>query len=43
MLPLPDAAYDRVLLVHALETTDSPAEVLAEVWRSSLPAVVWWP
>ena len=37
MLPLPDAAYDRVLLVHALETTDNPAEVLAEVWRILTP------
>ena len=37
MLPLPDAAYDRVLLVHALEHADSPTEVLSEVWRVLSP------
>lgn len=37
MLPLPDAAYDRVLLVHCLEQADSPADVLSEVWRILSP------
>ncbi|MFC0284098.1 class I SAM-dependent methyltransferase [Camelimonas abortus] len=37
MLPLPDAAYDRVLLVHCLEHADSPADVLSEVWRVLSP------
>ena len=32
-LPLPDAAVDRVLLVHALEMTHDPAALLREVWR----------
>src|SRR5712691_1176943 len=32
-LPLPDAALDRVLLVHARERGNGPAAVLREVWR----------
>src|SRR3982074_1531781 len=32
-LPLPDAAVDRVLLVHALEMSDDPEGLLREVWR----------
>ena len=32
-LPLPDAAVDRVLLVHHLEMTHDPAALLREVWR----------
>src|SRR5256885_13727701 len=32
-LPLPDAAVDRVLLVHALEMAHDPAALLREVWR----------
>ena len=32
-LPLPDAAVDRVLLVHALEMSSDPAALLREVWR----------
>src|SRR5262245_22446559 len=32
-LPLPDAAVDRVLLVHALEMAHDPAVLLREVWR----------
>src|SRR6201989_758436 len=31
--PLPDAAVDRVLLVHALEMSDDPEGLLREVWR----------
>jgi SAM-dependent methyltransferase len=32
-LPLPDSAVDRVLLVHALEMSADPAELLREAWR----------
>ena len=32
-LPLTDAAVDRVLLVHALEMSPDPVELLREVWR----------
>ena len=32
-LPLPDAAVDRVLLVHALEMAHDPEALLREVWR----------
>ena len=32
-LPLPDAAVDRVLLVHALEMTHDPGALLREIWR----------
>ena len=32
-LPLPDASIDRILLVHALEVSDDPAELLREIWR----------
>src|SRR3978361_592107 len=32
-LPLPDAAVDRILLVHALEMSDDPAGLLRELWR----------
>ncbi len=32
-LPLPDAAVDRVLLVHALEMANDPTALLREVWR----------
>jgi SAM-dependent methyltransferase len=37
MLPLPDAAVDRVVLVHALEMANDPREVLREVWRVLSP------
>ena len=36
-MPLPDASIDRVLAVHALETVDSPVELLHEVWRILVP------
>lgn len=36
-LPLPDASVDRVLLVHALEHAESPAETLKEIWRVLAP------
>jgi SAM-dependent methyltransferase len=37
-LPLPDAAADRVLLVHALEMSDDPEALLREVWRVLAPS-----
>ncbi len=36
-MPLPDAAVDRVLLVHALEMSDDPERLLREVWRVLAP------
>ena len=36
-LPLPDGCIDRVLLVHALEITEHPRDLLAEVWRVLTP------
>ena len=32
-LPLTDSAVDRVLLVHALEVSADPGELLREAWR----------
>src|SRR6266566_3452793 len=32
-LPLPEAAVDRVLLVHAIETSQNVGALLREVWR----------
>src|SRR6478736_9413476 len=37
-LPLPDAAVDRILLIHALEMSDDPAALLREVWRVLAPS-----
>jgi SAM-dependent methyltransferase len=37
-LPLPDAAVDRILLVHALEMSDDPEGMLREVWRVMAPS-----
>jgi SAM-dependent methyltransferase len=37
-LPLPDAAVDRILLVHALEMSDDPEGMLREVWRVLAPS-----
>ncbi|TPW27305.1 class I SAM-dependent methyltransferase [Pararhizobium mangrovi] len=36
-LPLSDAAVDRVLMVHALEFAENPAEALREAWRVMAP------
>ena len=36
-LPLPDSCIDRVILVHALEITEHPRDLLAEVWRVLTP------
>ncbi|MBJ3777191.1 class I SAM-dependent methyltransferase [Acuticoccus mangrovi] len=37
-LPLPDSSVDKVLLVHVLETTHDPSQVLREAWRVLMPA-----
>jgi SAM-dependent methyltransferase len=37
MMPLPDSCMDRVLVVHALETVESPSELLSEIWRILTP------
>ena len=37
LLPLPDGSVDRVLLVHMLEVSEHPREVLDEVWRVLSP------
>lgn len=37
-LPLPNALFDRVLCVHALEETEAPVEVLHEVARVLAPS-----
>jgi SAM-dependent methyltransferase len=37
-MPLPEAAVDRVLLVHALEMCDDPEGLLREVWRVLAPS-----
>lgn len=36
-LPLPDAAVDRVLMVHALEHAENPQQMLMEAWRVLAP------
>ncbi|MFM9861939.1 class I SAM-dependent methyltransferase [Pseudoxanthobacter sp. M-2] len=36
-LPLPDAAVDRILLVHALEVAEDPERLLRELWRVLAP------
>jgi len=36
-LPLPDAAIDRVILVHALENSDQTPALLRDVWRVMAP------
>ncbi|MEM1288543.1 MAG: class I SAM-dependent methyltransferase [Pseudomonadota bacterium] len=37
MLPIPNAALDRVFLIHALEFSPHPARLLDEVWRVLAP------
>ena len=37
-LPLPDAAVDRVLLVHALEMSQDATALLREIWRVLAPS-----
>ena len=36
-MPLPEASIDRVLIAHALETVENPAEFLSELWRILTP------
>ncbi|MBY0610660.1 MAG: class I SAM-dependent methyltransferase [Beijerinckiaceae bacterium] len=36
-LPLRDSTVDRVLVAHALEMSDSPVELLSELWRVLAP------
>jgi SAM-dependent methyltransferase len=38
VLPFPNALFDRVLAVHALEESDNPLAVLREVWRVLAPS-----
>ena len=37
LLPLPDGSVDRALLVHMLEVSEHPRDVLDEVWRVLSP------
>lgn len=37
LLPLDDSSVDRILLVHALETSENAEEMLAECWRVLAP------
>jgi SAM-dependent methyltransferase len=37
-LPFPNAMFDRILAVHALEEADDPGAVLREVWRVMAPS-----
>jgi SAM-dependent methyltransferase len=37
-LPFPNAMFDRILAVHALEEADDPAALLREVWRVMAPS-----
>lgn len=36
-LPLPDASVDRLLLVHYLEVSENPHQLLREIWRVLAP------
>lgn len=36
-IPLPNASIERVLLMHALETMNTPIHLLDEVWRVLMP------
>ncbi len=36
-LPLPDSSIDRILMMHSLEHSESPAESLREMWRVLAP------
>jgi SAM-dependent methyltransferase len=37
MMPLPDACIDRLIVIHALEVSEAPRELLSEVWRILTP------
>ena len=36
-LPFPDASFEQVIMIHALEFDSNPEEALAEVWRTLCP------
>jgi SAM-dependent methyltransferase len=36
-MPLPDSSIDRVLVVHALEISEHPHDLLSEIWRILTP------
>jgi SAM-dependent methyltransferase len=36
-MPLPDSSIDRAILIHGLEITEHPRDLLAEVWRILTP------
>jgi len=36
-LPLPNSCIDRALVIHALEITEHPRDLLAEIWRILTP------
>jgi SAM-dependent methyltransferase len=36
-MPLPDSSIDRVILVHGLEITEHPRDLLTEIWRILTP------
>lgn len=37
MMPLPEACIDRILVVHALEVSEAPRDLLSEIWRILTP------
>jgi SAM-dependent methyltransferase len=37
MMPLPDGCIDRVLVMHAIESSDYPHDLLEEIWRILTP------
>ena len=36
-MPLPDSSIDRAILIHGLEITEHPRDLLAEIWRILTP------
>ena len=36
-LPFPDALFDRIIVCHALEESESPRRMLREIWRVAAP------
>ena len=37
LLPLPDAAFDKALIMHSLENTNNPLDLMREIWRVLAP------
>lgn len=37
MMPLPDNCIDRILVAHALEVSETPRDLLSEIWRILTP------